>query len=210
MKKAELIAIVLSLPLISAACVQPVQYTAKNELFLLQHADMKPWRKIAVLPFSGDPTFRRVSSEWLVFLISKHDLLEIIGPTAAEIELGKQGVRMGDADIPIDVACEVGKLLGVDGVIVGSVRLRKERSAMQSGLRIVGASIVDISTGKVVATSAQSNILSTSETKILAMASTEQVVADFLPVLYALTGRTWTPPLKLPTQNQDLKPWGGQ
>jgi hypothetical protein len=42
MKKTGLIAIVLSLPVVSAACVQAVQYSAKNELFLLQHSEMKP------------------------------------------------------------------------------------------------------------------------------------------------------------------------
>jgi len=206
MKKTGLIAIVLSLALIPAACVQPVSYSAKDELFLRQHADMKPWHKIAVLPFSGDPAFRSVSSEWLVFLISKHDLFEIIGPAAAGTELGEQGVRLGDTEIQIEAACEAGKLLEVDGVIVGSVRPRKERSAMLYGIMVVGASIVDISTGKVVATSVQSRIQSTSGTKNLATASTEQVVADLLPVLYALAGRTWSPPLK----KQDPKPWGVQ
>jgi hypothetical protein len=195
-KQAKLNAIALFLSLMLAACVQPVKYSAKDELFLRQHADMEPWHTIAVLQFSGEPAFRRVSSEWLTFLISKHDLLEIIGPAAAEIKLGEQGVRLGDADIPIETACEAGKLLGVDGVIVGSVRPQKEQAAALYGLKVVGASIVDIESKRVVATSAE--------------ASTEQVVADLLPVLYALAGRTWIPSTKSTTQKQELKPWGGQ
>lgn len=209
MKKAGFIVIALFLSLTSAACVQPVRYSAKNESFLRQHADMQPWHKIAVLPFSGDPAFCRASAEWFTHLIGKHNLFEITGPAVAEVELGKQGMRLGDAEIPIDMAREAGRILGADGVIVGSIKTSTaERSDIFWGKKVASVSIVDVSTGQVVATSCQSDVLMGMDTSTVATSATERVVDDLLPVFYALAGRTLTP---TPSPNtQDLKPWGGQ
>ncbi len=207
MKKAGFFAIVLLSSSMLAACVQPVKYSAKNELYLQQHAGMKPWHRIAVLPFWGDPAFCRSTTEWFAHLIDKHALFEIVGPAVAEIELGKQGLRLGEADIPIGTARDAGRILGVDGVIVGSLKTSAEgRSDIFWGKKVAGVSIVDVPTGQVVATSASSAVLTGTDVGAVATSATELVVNDLLPVLYALAGRTWTP---LP-KKQDQKPWGGQ
>lgn len=207
MKKVGLLAFVLLLSLMSAACVQPVHYSSKNELFLRQHLDKQPWHKVAVLPFSGDPAFCRASAEWFTHLIDKYNLFEIIGPVVAEIELGKQGMRFGDADIPIGMAQEAGRILGADGVIVGSLKTSTtERSDIFWGKKVAVVSIVDVPTGQVVATSARSDVLTGMNTGAVATSATERVVDDLLPALYAVAGKTWT----LPPKKQDPKPWSVQ
>ncbi len=207
MKKAGLLAIVLFLSLTSAACYQPVRYSTKDESFLRQHAGMQPWHKVAVLPFSGDPAFRRATAEWFTHLLDKHNLFEIIGPAVAEIELGKRGQRLGNGDISIETAREAGRILGADGVIVGSLKTSTtERPDIFWGKKIASVSIVDVLTGRVVATSGQSDVLMGADTRAVALSATERVVDDLLPVLYALAGKTLT----LPSKKQDTRPWGGQ
>jgi hypothetical protein len=204
MKKSEIFAIVLFLSLTSSACYQPVRYSTKDESFLRQHADKQPWHKVVVLPFSGDPAFCRTSAEWFTHLIDKHNLFEVIGPAVAEIELVKQGVRLDHADIPIGTAQEAGRILGADGVIVGSLKTSiTERSDVFWGKKVAAVSIVDVSTGKVVATSARSDVLTGTDTRAVATSATGEAVNDLLPILYALAGRTW-PPAPLP-ENQDVK-----
>ncbi len=205
MKKAGLLVVVLSLSLMSAACVQPVRYSAKDELFLRQRADMQPWQTIAVLPFSGEPAFRRVAAEWFAYQVHKQRILDILDPSLAEVELKQKGFSIGDADMTIDDAWKAGLLLGVDGVVVGSIK-PQQVSPTQLGPLVAGASIIDTATGKLVATSVQSKVLVTMDMKEFAAAVTDEVVADLLPVLHSLAGRTWSPPPK----REDRKPRGGQ
>jgi len=209
MKKRGILAIVLFLSLTSAACYQPVRYSTKDESFLRQHADKQPWHKVVVLPFSGDPAFCRASAEWFTHLVDKRNLFEVVGPAVAEIELGKQGVRFGDTDIPVGTAREAGRILGADGVIVGSLKTSTtERSDIFWGKKIASVSIVDVPTGQVVAVSTRSDVLTGVNTAAVALSAAEAVADDLLPVLYALAGRTWTPTRQ--PKNQDVKSWGGQ
>lgn len=78
-----------------------------------------PWKKIAVLPFSGRPEFRRVAGEWLAFEIQKQSHYGIVNPTLAEIELGKQGMDLLEKEFTVEEAQKAGKLLGADAVITG-------------------------------------------------------------------------------------------
>jgi len=80
-----------------------------------------PWKKIVVLPFSGAPEFRRVAGEWVAFYIQKHSHYEIVSPTLAEIELGKQGMDLLEKEFTVEEAQKAGKLLGADAVITGKV-----------------------------------------------------------------------------------------
>jgi hypothetical protein len=203
MKKAGFLAIVLFLSLTSAACYQPIRSSTKDESFLRQHAGKQPWHKVVVLPFTGDPAFCRANAEWFTHLVEKHNLFEVIGPAVAEIELGKQGVRFGDADISIGTAQEAGRVLGADGVIVGSLKTSiTERSDVFWGKKVASVSIVDVVTGKVVAASGRSDVLTGTNAAAVALSATGDAADDLLPVLYALAGRTWT---SLP-KKQDLKP----
>ena len=58
-----------------------------------------PWKKIAILPFSGAPEFRRVAGEWVAYSIQKHSHYEIVSPTLAEIELGKHGMDLLEQEL---------------------------------------------------------------------------------------------------------------
>src|SRR5512139_398826 len=91
-------AIVLSLALMSASCVQPIHNVARDESFMTQEAGRTPWRKVAVLPFTGEPAFRRVAAEWFAFRLHRHGLFEVVDPYFAETELKKEGILFGDAD----------------------------------------------------------------------------------------------------------------
>jgi hypothetical protein len=189
------------LPLVLVSCVGPVQYSAKNEAFLRQQSAMQPWKRIAVLPFAGDPAFARTSAEWLAYLIGKQQLFEITPPAIAESEMGLRGLRSGEGEIDLETARIAGKDLGVDGVIVGSIRTSLvDLQRLQWEKKTVAVSIVAVATGEVVATSVHEGAS--------AIPLTEAVVNDFLPVLYPVAGREWAPP---PKEEPDQKmPWSGQ
>jgi hypothetical protein len=187
--------ILITLSFLLASCVQPVQYSAKDESFMRQDVERKPWRRIVVLPFTGDPAFRRVAAEWFAFQVRKHNLFEIIDPSLAEIELKKQGCAIGEADIAIEDARKAGRALGAEAVVVGSITKRPYPGGI-GRWPVAGVSIVDVATGTVVATSIQSRILFTHDVHEYAMAAIERVAEDLIPVFYAAAGKMWTPPKK--------------
>ncbi len=100
-------------------------------------------------------------------------------------------------------------MLGVDGVLVGSLKTSTtERSDFFWGKKVATVNIVDVLTGKVVAVSARSDVLTGANTAGVARSATGEAADDLMPVLYALAGRTWVPTPQ--PKKQDLKPWGGQ
>lgn len=190
-----------------SSCSTPVQYSATNQAFLDAKKGERIWRKIAILPFSGDPAYRRANAEWFAYLIDKHHLFEIVGPSLAEIELGKKGMKTGKVNMPIEEAREAGRLLGADGVIVGSLKTSvADKGDILWGKKVAGTSLVDVPTGQVVATSARSAFLMGTDMNNVASKATEQVVNDLLPALYGLAGKTWTPPPKQEPSRPSLTP----
>jgi hypothetical protein len=180
-----LFAVILISCLFPAACVQPVQYNAKDDSFTRQAADRKAWKTIAVLPFTGDVAYRRVSGEWFSFQIEKLQLFELIGPAVSEVKLGKHGIETTESDIAPETAQEAGRMLGADAVLVGSVKAKELQSP------VVRASLIDVASGKVVATSAHSegmNLMLASSRK-LSRDATEDVARDIVDVLYEIAGK---------------------
>lgn len=179
----------------AASCIQPVRYSMKNETFMKDPGRVS-WKKIAILPFTGDPAFRRVSAEWFALRVRSHKLFEIIGPGMAELELAEQGIAVGDAEIPVGTACAAGRALGADAVIVGSIRRRPYPGGL--GLwPVTGVSLLDASTCSVLATSIQpSKTLFSNDMQAFVISATEQVAEDVMPVLYVAAGRPWTLPKK--------------
>ena len=100
-----------------------------------------PWKKIAVLPFSGAPEFRRVAGEWVAFYIQKHSHYDIVSPTLAEIELGKQGMDLLEKEFTVEEAQKAGKLLGADAVITGKVD--------RPGYATVAVQLIDTQSGEI-------------------------------------------------------------
>ncbi len=190
MKNAAWSAILLSLALMFAACVQPVHNVTRDESFMKQDAARNTWRKVAVLPFTGEPAFRRVAAEWFAFRLRKHGLFEVIDPSLAEIELKKKGILIGEADTAPGDARKAGELLGVDGVVSGSV----DAAPVRQGMSMVSAKLVDMATGKVVAGSAQSFTWWIGRTQERVIGAVDQVADDFVPAFYAAAGKPWTPP----------------
>ena len=163
-----------------------------DESFMKRDAGREAWRKVAILPFAGDPVLRRTAAEWFAFQVRRHGLFEIVDPSLAEIELGKKGVVFGSSGAPAEMAQRAGRLLGVDGVVFGSIDPRPPRA--QPGRRETAASIVDVTTGEVVGASVQSNVAWVPYSGDLVMAAVARVAADLVPVFYVAAGKAWTPP----------------
>lgn len=187
--------ILLSLALLLASCAQPAHKVTLDDAFVKGGAGRTAWRKVAVLPFAGDPAFGRIAGEWFAFRLEKHGLFEVVDASRAEIDLKKDGVRFGEAGTTVEEARKAGRLLGVDGVVFGAV---DPRPPARPGWATAGASIVDMATGRVVAESVRSYPPWTRDAEATAMAAVDGVVEDLVPVFYGAAGRTWTPPPKVP------------
>ncbi len=189
-------AIVVSLTLLVASCVQPVHRLAVDNTFMRPEAGRAPWRKVAVLPFTGNPAFRRPAAEWFAFRVRAHGLFEIVDPSLAEIELGKSGILFGEADTAVEQALAAGRVLHVDGVVAGSIG-PAEPSPKQPGSSMVSVRVVDMATGKVVADDSRSTIFwPAANMQVPITAAVDNVAADLAPVFHAAAGRPWAPPPK--------------
>ena len=189
--------------LFPAACIQAVEYSAKNDSFTHQAAGRKAWKTIAVLPFTGDIACRRVSGEWFTFQLDKLRLFELIGPAVSEVELRKQGLVETDTDIAVGTAREAGRMLGADAVLVGAVKVERLQGP------VVGVSLIDVASGTVVATSVRSMpyLMTTSSRKRYA-AATEEVARDISAVLYEVAGKPRPQPEKAPSNPDEQRmPW---
>ncbi len=202
MKKMFLIVMLISC-LSAAACIQPVQYKAKDDSFTRQAAAQKAWKKIAVLPFTGDLAYRRVSSEWFAFQLDKLHLFELLGPAVSEVELRKQGIEAAESDIALETALKAGHLLGADAVLVGSVKTKEWQGP------VAGVSLIDVASGKVVATSVHSeNMILTTSSKKRSIAAAEDVARDISDVLFEMAGKPRPqPPKEPPRPDEQRMPW---
>ncbi len=192
-------AIVLSLSLLLASCVPSVHNVARDDSFMKQDAGRRAWRKVAVLPFGGEPAFRRVAAEWFSFRVRKHGLFEVVDPSLAEIELKKKGMLFGEAGATPEDARKAGQLLGVDGVVSGSV----DPAPAREGMPVVSAKLVEMATGKVVASGAQSFTPWVGQRQERMIGAVDRVAEDFVPVFYAAAGKPWTPPPKKEPAGRD-------
>ncbi len=192
-------AIVLSLLPLLASCAQSVHKVARDDSFMKQDAGRNAWRKIGVLPFTGEPAFRRVAAEWFAFRLHKHGLFEVVDPFFAEIELRKNGILIGEAAATVEEVRKAGQLLGVDGVVSGSV----DPMPVRPGAPMVSAKIVDMATGKVVADSALSFPAWIGYRQEIMIGAVDRIAEDFVPVFYAAAGKPWTPPPKKESQGRE-------
>lgn len=190
----------LFVPLVMLSCVQPIRNLATDEAFLRQEAGKKPWRKVAVLPFAGDPAFRRGAGEWFAYRVRKLGIFEVTGPSLARIELGKRGVRIDENAIASDKARRSGISLGVDGVVFGSIM---EGPTTAPGAPEVGINLLDTATGKVVASSTRSNRRASSHDQGGIVDAVDRIAEDFSPVLFALAGRHRPSPAKAEGGNRE-------
>jgi hypothetical protein len=201
--KKKFFAVTLMSCLCAAACVQPVQYKARDDAFTRQAAVKKAWKKIAVLPFTGDLAYRRVAGEWFAFQLDKLHLFEVVGPAVSDVELRKQGIEAAESDFALEAALKAGHLLGADAVLVGSVKIKEWQGP------VAGASLIDVSSSKVVATSIHSvNTMLTTSSQKQSVAAAEAVVRDISDVLLEIAGKPRPQPRQEPSQPDEQKmPW---
>ncbi len=184
--------IVLFLSLLLASCIQPAHRYSSDDAFVKGASGRKPWARVAVLPFGGEPAFRRTAAEWLAFRARKEGLFEVVGPTLAEIELGKKGIVLREGGASVDEALAAGRLLGVDGVVLGSVPPASD--PVIDRLPAVTARVVDMSSGKVVAESVQAYFAWGGGGSDGVTAGIDRAVENLRPVFYAAAGKIWTQP----------------
>lgn len=106
------------------------------------------WKRIAVLPFSGDKKFRRTAAEWFSFYLQKQPHYSIVTPTFAEIEIANKGMEIPENGFSIDEARQAARLLGADAVFIGDVETQKRS---QSPVKI-SIQLIDVKTGEQIAT----------------------------------------------------------
>ncbi len=105
------------------------------------------WKKIAVLPFSGDKKFRRTSAEWFSFYLQKQSHYSIVTPAFAEIEISSKGMAVPEKQFSIEEARQAARLLGTDAVFIGDVEtVKRSKSPVKILIRLV-----DVKTGQIIA-----------------------------------------------------------
>lgn len=113
-----------------------------------QNLTPSSWKKIAVLPFSGDKKFQRTSAEWFSFHLQKQQHYSIVTPTFAEIEIADKGMIIPENKFSIEQARQAGQLLEVDAVLTGDVETTKRS---KSPVKIL-IQLIDVKTGELIAT----------------------------------------------------------
>jgi hypothetical protein len=106
------------------------------------------WKKIAVLPFSGDKKFRRTAAEWFSFYLQKQPHYLIMTPTFAEIEITNKGMDVPGNEFSIEQARQAARLLKADAVFIGDIETQKRS---KSPVKIL-MRLIDVKTGEQIAT----------------------------------------------------------
>ncbi len=106
------------------------------------------WKKIVVLPFSGNKKFRRTSAEWFSFYLQKQPRYSIVTPTLAEIEIANKGMNVPENGFSIEQARQAARLLEADAVFMGDVETEKRA---KSPVKIL-IQLIDVTTGEKIAT----------------------------------------------------------
>jgi len=164
------------------------------------------WKKIAVLPFSGEKKFRRTSSEWFSFYLQKQQRYSIVTPTYAEIEIAHKGMTLPENGFTIEEARQAARLLGADAVFVGNVEAKK---ISQSPVKL-SLQLIDVKTGEKIATHTvgyPSWIFFWDNFQEYARLATEVAGRNFLKVLKGLADGKWIEPppqSALSSKNRDL------
>ena len=161
------------------------------------------WKKIAVLPFSGDKKFRRTAAEWFSFLIQRQQHYLIITPTFAEIEIANRGMNIPTKGFSIEEARRAARLLDVDAVFMGDVEtMKKAKSPVKISIQLI-----DVKTGEKIATHTigyPSMVFLWDNFQEYAKIATDTAGRDFLKTLNYLADEKQTNPLSVnvPSNNK--------
>ena len=106
------------------------------------------WKKIAVLPFSGDKKFRRTSAEWFSFHLQRQQHYSIVTPTFAEIEIKNQGIDAPENKFSIEQVQRAGRILAVDAIFTADIETQKRSKSPVK----ISIQLIDVKTGEMIAT----------------------------------------------------------
>lgn len=162
------------------------------------------WKKIVVLPFSGNKKFRRTASEWFAFYLQKQPHYSIVTPTLAEIEIAKKGMAIPEKGFSIEEARQAARLLEADAVFVGNVETEKKS---QSPVKI-RLQLIDVKTSEKIATHTvgyPSWVFLWDNFQEYVKLATDAAGRDFLKVLEGLANGKRIEPLpeNTPSSNKD-------
>ena len=151
------------------------------------------WKKILVLPFTGEKKFRRTAAEWFSFYLQKQPHYSIITPTLAEIEIEKSGMNIPEKGFSSEEARQAARLLGADAVFTGDVETQKRA---KSPVKIL-IQLIDVKTGEKIATHTigyPSMVFLWDNFQEYAKLATDAAGRDFLKVLKGLAEGRWIEP----------------
>ena len=122
-------------------CALPACYGGSS---IVHQFDLKPdyrpspWKKIAVLPFSGDQRFTRVAAEWFAHHLQKQSHFSIVTPTFAEIEIQKLGISSNEDKLSPEEARRAARSLGADALFLGQVEAQfRSRSPAKVSIQLI-------------------------------------------------------------------------
>ncbi len=161
------------------------------------------WKRIAVLPFSGEKKFRRTASEWFSFHLQKQPHYSIVTPTFAEIEIANKGMDVPEKRFSIEQARQAARLLEVDAVFMGDVEtIKRSKSPVKISIQLI-----DVKTGEQIATHTvgyPSWVLLWDNFQEYVKLATDAAGRDFLKVLKYLADENRVKPLpeNIPLSNK--------
>jgi hypothetical protein len=167
--------------LLLSGCIQAASYEKHDSAFIVQEGEQHRWKKLAVLPFSGSPESNAIAADWFAHKLRIEKLIEIISPMAAKTALKKHAIIVGDQPLPLPEAQRLGVMLGADAVVVGSIDLE------------VSASLIDVASGTVVATSVHPPTQSSPFSDYNLENATDQVCRDMIAVLQEMAAQRAAP-----------------
>jgi len=185
------LSLVLACLYVLSGCSKPpvtVKHFSFNESFT-----PSSWKKIVVLPFSGNQKFRRTAAEWFSFYLQKQAHYSVVTPTFAEIEIVNKGMPVPEKRFSIEEARQAARLLEADAVFLGNVETEKRS---QSPVKI-SLQLIDVKTGETIATHTvgyPSWVLLWDNFQEYVKLATDAAGRDFLKVLKGLADGKWTQP----------------
>ncbi|MDH5427839.1 MAG: hypothetical protein OEY57_06655 [Nitrospirota bacterium] len=148
MEKQLTFSVIFLLLFLVYGCQSLSQLEEEQEIHVESKEGFTPhgWKQIAILPFTGNPAFTRVSAEWLAFQLRKQEQIKILNPALVELTLTLNGVQIAE-DMEAFVATqELGKLLNAEGLLAGNLTMKYGLS-LHARLMLT---LVDTRTGEIV------------------------------------------------------------
>ncbi len=137
--------LILLASMLSSCIMHTYTHTlSKDEAFISSKVRMTGWKKIAILPFSGEPVSRRVSAELFSYYLQEQSHFEVIGPAISEIELKKRDIVIAETAPSVKDILHMGEILGADAIIAGSIKGENYTHVVKK------ATLFDVGTGKII------------------------------------------------------------